>query len=132
MQIWRCGSGEALTCGSVEMRKRGSVEVWKRGSVEVWKCRSVEVWKCGSVEVWTEEAKTGKSHRKRKNRDKAPLRYVPRICACGCGGVGGIEEEVSLAVITGRQTHTHTMKQHCSLALWSMVLKRKSCTTAFW
>ena len=60
------------------MRKRGSVEVWKRGSVEVWKCRSVEVWKCGSVEVWTEEAKTGKSHRKRKNRDKAPLRYVPR------------------------------------------------------
>ena len=77
MQMWRCGSGEALTCGSVEMRKRGSVEVWKRGSVEVWKCRSVEVWKCGSVEVWTEEAKTGKSHRKRKNRDKAPLRYVP-------------------------------------------------------
>ena len=48
----------------------------------MWKCGSVEVWKCGSVEVWTEEAKTGKSHRKRKNRDKAPLRYVPpRVCS---------------------------------------------------
>ena len=69
MDMWKCGN--------VKTKGRGSVEVWKCGSVEVWKCGK---WKCGSVELTPK--KTGKSHRKHKNRDKAPLGHSTHSPTC--------------------------------------------------
>ena len=80
------------------MWKCGSVEVWKCGSVEVWKCGK---WKCGSVELTPK--KTGKSHRKHKNRDKAPLGHSTplRVLSCAkfiiASGQGGILAQVFTA-----------------------------------